>query len=319
MIVRFLAGVHSHQHGFVHVDFVRHRVKPFGQQRFHCLDRRLQRVIVVKLIDRVHAEAGRDRAEADLERRNPERLADLLIGVAKLLDHLRVHRLAAEGHERQPIAYHGDFAGVFTGEIRVPVVRQPFSGVVADRAWSRQNAGRLRVVAEELSGRPEDAHVLQRRQIGRRNRRQADQWVERADAAIMDDLRRGYDHWIEAVRELVQVVGVELVEHFAVVGDQGHYAARVEDVQADNDTALISLLENVGIALRQPGQRPVFAELLSGLVVVRLAQYGGERRAVNLRPNAFRVPGLQAKRQLPDVCRDARDAGVERRIVKQRI
>ncbi|MNV47974.1 hypothetical protein D3C71_1398600 [compost metagenome] len=143
--------------------------------------------------------------------------------------------------------------------------------------------------------------------------------MERADTAVVDDLRRRYDHRIEAVRELVQVVGVELVEHFAVVSDQGHYAARVEDVQADNDTALISLLENVGIALRQPGQRPVFAELLSGLVVVRLAQYGGERRAVNLRPNAFRVPGLQAKRQLPDVCRDARDAGVERRIVKQRI
>ncbi|MNP21463.1 hypothetical protein D3C76_1140810 [compost metagenome] len=57
VVLGFLAGVHSHQDGFVHVDFVRHRIEPFGKQRFHSLDGGLKRVVVVKLVDRVHAEA----------------------------------------------------------------------------------------------------------------------------------------------------------------------------------------------------------------------------------------------------------------------
>ncbi|MNQ97465.1 hypothetical protein D3C85_1131190 [compost metagenome] len=61
MVVSLLAGVHAHKNRFVHVDFVRHGIQPFGQQRFHRLDGGLQRVVVVELVDRVHAKAGGDR------------------------------------------------------------------------------------------------------------------------------------------------------------------------------------------------------------------------------------------------------------------
>ncbi|MNQ97466.1 hypothetical protein D3C85_1131200 [compost metagenome] len=151
------------------------------------------------------------------------------------------------------------------------MLRQTLSRIVADRAGGGQDAGRLCIIAEELRGGLQNAHVLQGRQVRRRNRRQADQRVERADAAIVDDLRRRHDQFVKAVREQVQVVGVELVEHLAAVRHERHNTARVEDVHPNDDAAVVALLEHVHVALRQPGQRPVFSKLLAGLVVVRLA------------------------------------------------
>ncbi|MNN29423.1 hypothetical protein D3C81_1430230 [compost metagenome] len=83
---------------------------------------RQQSVVQVKLVDRVHAETGGDRAETYLERRNSERLANLLIGITELFDHLRVHGLRAERHELQVVTDHGDLAGVLAREIAVPML-----------------------------------------------------------------------------------------------------------------------------------------------------------------------------------------------------
>ncbi|MNP21462.1 hypothetical protein D3C76_1140800 [compost metagenome] len=127
----------------------------------------------------------------------------MFIGIPKLFNHLRVDRFATQCDKLQTIADHGDFPGVLAGEIRIPVLRQALGGIVADRSRGRQNARRLRVVAEELRGRLQDAHVLQGRQIRRGNRRQADQRVEWADAAIVDNLRRRHDQFVKAVRQQV--------------------------------------------------------------------------------------------------------------------
>src|SRR5690606_32830058 len=56
-----------------------------------------------------------NRADANLERRDAERLADLLVRVAKLLDKLGVSGLERERRELQVGADHGDLAAVLAG------------------------------------------------------------------------------------------------------------------------------------------------------------------------------------------------------------
>ncbi|MNE75679.1 hypothetical protein D3C80_1718610 [compost metagenome] len=92
-----------------------------------------------------------------------------------------------------------------------------------------------------------------------------------------------------AFGDFVQLVAIALVENFAVRRYQGCYAAWVEQVDGDNDSALVPLLQPVGVAVDQLRGLPPLLKLHMILVVVRFFQDRTERRTSRLFPNTVRV------------------------------
>ncbi len=92
--LRTLALVHAEQRFRIKPDApVLRQVQGLIQQVLHRLDVTRQRVLVVQQVDLVNCHACGNRADANLERRDAERLANLLVRVAKLLHKLRIRRL----------------------------------------------------------------------------------------------------------------------------------------------------------------------------------------------------------------------------------
>src|SRR5690606_24980093 len=79
----------------------------------------------------------------------------------------------------------------------------------------------------------------------------------------------------------------------------------------------VTLQQDEGVAVRKLGQNPRLAELLRGLVAIRLAQNGRPCRVFGNLPNPVRAPLLQQERQLANVLRDSIQAGIQRRVAGQ--
>ena len=279
----------------------------------------LKRVGVIQLVDRIDAQTGRDAANADLERRNAERLANLLVRVAQLFDQLRIGRLERECCELHVGADHRDLAGVVAAEIRVPV-RLDGVGVSLGHARRRsQYAAGVRAIAEERGRILEDLEVLAGGHIRRAQGRDADQRMMERVQPVVDNLARRHHQFIARIFLRQQVRGrreIEPVVNVPAIGHQRDNVARVKDIQAGDNATVVAPLQRVGVALNQLRQNPRLAELLLRLVVVRLPQYGAIRRVLYRLPDAVAVHRLQLERQLADVLRDAIEAGVQGRIAE---
>src|SRR5690606_32611728 len=91
----------------------------------------------------------------------------------------------------------------------------------------------------------------------------------------------------------------------------------VQHVEPLHDAALVALLQDIRIALRELRDLPRLAELLRRLVVVRAPQDGVVCRAGHPMAHAVTVPRLEREGQDADVLRHARDARVERGVGEQ--
>src|SRR5690606_29739371 len=121
------------------------------------LDVTRQRVLVVQQVDLVNCHACGNRTNADLERRDAERLADLFVRVAKLLDKLGVSGLEGERRELQVCADDGHAATIVAGEPRVEELLKLVCGFFRNGGRGGQNAARIRRILEERRAVPQDA------------------------------------------------------------------------------------------------------------------------------------------------------------------
>ena len=187
--VRALPLVHPQK--WVEVQFDSQRAfdrKSLVQQVFHVLDVGLQRVGVIQLVQPIDTQAAGDRANTDFERRYAEWLADLLVGVAHLLDHLRVDAFHRKWREFHVGADDRHFSRLRAVELAVPVILHRFRVLLGHACRSRQQSTRLRVVRKKLGGGAHDLHVFQGRPVSGGQRRNADQRMVQRHAPVVDYL-----------------------------------------------------------------------------------------------------------------------------------
>ena len=135
--------------------------------------------------------------------------------------------------------------------------------------------------------------------------------MEQAVHPVVDDLARRHDN---LGRQSGEMVGVQIVEDRAIIGDERLGAVRVENVHGDHSATPVSDVEDVCIAPAELGQQPGFGELNPVLVAVRFPEDGTESRALDLRPDVIALMLDQLDAVLRDVGGNQRDAcedGVE--------
>src|SRR5699024_3880874 len=110
---------------------------------------------------------------------------------------------------------------------------------------------------------------------------------------------------------------VQPVKYVAAFAHQRHNMKRIKHIHRNNNVSVVTLLEYVGVAVRELGQQPRLAELLRRLIAVGVVEYRGIRRVRGF--SAYSVTGQlgQLERQLSDVAADAAQACVQRGVAQQ--
>src|SRR6478609_1926370 len=171
--------------GHAHAD-----AEPFVEAQFGRLDVDLKALAVILDVESLDVVVARHIAHADLVGRNVEGRADHLGGPLQLLDQLRVVRVDAQPLVFHPVAEDRDLAGVEAGVVVVPCVLEPLGVLGVDPPRRDQQSTRTRSIAEHRRAVVLDAEALRRCQPGGVDRRDADQRVEQAVEAIVNDLAR---------------------------------------------------------------------------------------------------------------------------------
>src|SRR5699024_800407 len=96
----------------------------------------------------------------DLERRNAERLANLLIRVPHLLDKLRIGSLERKRGELQVCANDRDLSGLLSGELRIEEFLQLVRVTLIQTGRPGNQAAGVRCILKERRTVPQDADVL---------------------------------------------------------------------------------------------------------------------------------------------------------------
>jgi hypothetical protein len=134
VVVGERAWIHAQQS--VEVEFhaqVHWQRQALVKQQLERFDLRLQRLVVIVLVERVDV-VERGLAHAQLVQRHVEASRHVFDGPAQLLDELRVARGNGHGLVLEAVAEHCDLADVAGGEVRLPMQFETLRGFVFDDA-----------------------------------------------------------------------------------------------------------------------------------------------------------------------------------------